>query len=279
MIQMIFKRLIWGNLLKKIFSSLLLILLVSIVTFLAGLGLLLYFQQHPMANPIVERAVIILVIGFVGGFSARIFLRKWHVIWRVLIPFFAVGIGIFFLDKIYPKNYELVFIARSPWSDPIGIDLVQIGLGYVMGLLALFIGTRRKKQQRTIRTQLTSKMKTKNRPAAKQAKKLLLFQKTAAGSKKKVSKKVNKQVIKRPVFTRSLPVLRTTRLVSTRSHRLRRKDVKLLGETEHRCPYCLELVQKNDLRGVVICKDCKTWHHKDCWDITGSCQVAHRHDL
>jgi hypothetical protein len=264
---------------KKLVSSLLMILLVTILTFLTGLGLLLYFQMHALNNPIIERAIIILVIGLIAGFSARIILRKWHMFWRVLIPFFAVGIGIFLLDKIFPKNYELVFIARTPWSEPIGIDLVQIGLGYVMGLLALFIGTRRKNQQRTIRPQPVSKTKTKSRPIAKRAKKLFLSRTIASDRKKNAIKKVNKQVIKKSILTRSLPVLRTTRLVSTRFRRLRRKDVKLLGETEHRCPYCLELVQKNDSRGVVICPECKTWHHKDCWDITGFCQVAHRHDL
>jgi ribosomal protein L37AE/L43A len=265
--------------LKKLVSSLLLILLVTILTFLAGLGLLQYLQQHSMSNPIIERAFTILVIGLMAGFSARIILRKWHMFWRVLIPFFVVGIGIFLLDKIFPKIYELVFIARTPWSEPIAIDLIQIGLGYVMGLLALFIGMRRKKPQPTIRPQPASKTKTKNRPAAKQAKKLFLFGKTSADLKKHTNKKISKQVTKKPLFKRSFPSVRTTRLVSTRTRQLRRKDVKLLGETEHRCPYCLELVKKNDSRGVVICADCKTWHHKDCWDITGSCQVAHRHDL
>jgi ribosomal protein L37AE/L43A len=255
------------------------ILLVTLLTFLTGLGLLLYFQMHALNNPIIERAIIILVIGLIAGFSARIILRKWHMFWRVLIPFFAVGIGIFLLDKIFPKNYELVFIARTPWSEPIGIDLVQIGLGYVMGLLALFIGVRRKNQQRTIRPQPVSKEKIKSRSSTRQAKKLFLFRKTSAERKKQLSKKISKKIIKKPIFRRSMPVQKTTRIISTRTHRLRKKDVKLLGETEHRCPYCLELVQKNDSRGVVICPECKTWHHKDCWDITGSCQVAHRHDL
>jgi hypothetical protein len=28
---------------------------------------------------------------------------------------------------------------------------------------------------------------------------------------------------------------------------------------------------------VVTCPICKTRHHKDCWDITGMCQVPHYH--
>jgi ribosomal protein L37AE/L43A len=53
--------------------------------------------------------------------------------------------------------------------------------------------------------------------------------------------------------------------------------VLLSGEEEHVCPYCLEEVVKNDRRGVKVCKVCKTWHHGDCWAITGVCQVPHQY--
>ena len=59
----------------------------------------------------------------------------------------------------------------------------------------------------------------------------------------------------------------------------RRAPVKLVGETEHRCPYCLEEVNPNDSAGVMICSVCHTYHHKACWDITGTCQVPHKQDL
>ena len=54
-------------------------------------------------------------------------------------------------------------------------------------------------------------------------------------------------------------------------------DVKLMGEEEHVCPYCLEKVEKSE--EIVVCPECGTWHHKDCWDLTGSCGVAHRNEL
>jgi hypothetical protein len=60
--------------------------------------------------------------------------------------------------------------------------------------------------------------------------------------------------------------------------RRRRKGkarVQLALVEEHRCPYCLETVSRTDPRGVKECKVCHTLHHKDCWDITGSCQVPH----
>ncbi len=54
-------------------------------------------------------------------------------------------------------------------------------------------------------------------------------------------------------------------------------EIRLLGAIEHRCPFCLEIVEKNDPRGVKICKICHTHHHADCWDVTGACQVPHHH--
>ena len=62
------------------------------------------------------------------------------------------------------------------------------------------------------------------------------------------------------------------------SKRAQRK-VTLAAFDEHRCPYCLEEVKRNDPRGVVICPVCKAYHHKDCWDITGRCQVPHDNPL
>jgi hypothetical protein len=70
---------------------------------------------------------------------------------------------------------------------------------------------------------------------------------------------------------------RRTRTVTTR--RRRQNDaIRLVGVVEHRCPYCLELVEDNDVRGVRVCSTCHTRHHADCWAETGVCQVPHYHD-
>jgi len=60
------------------------------------------------------------------------------------------------------------------------------------------------------------------------------------------------------------------------SRQLRKEEhVHLAGVVEHRCPYCLEVVEKNDRRGVRVCPVCGTRHHADCWAVTGTCQVPH----
>jgi hypothetical protein len=59
----------------------------------------------------------------------------------------------------------------------------------------------------------------------------------------------------------------------------RGRDIRLLGTEDHRCPYCLQPVSRRDPRGIVVCPDCHTWHHKDCWSVTGMCQIPHEHAL
>ena len=55
----------------------------------------------------------------------------------------------------------------------------------------------------------------------------------------------------------------------------RKPHIQLALVEEHRCPYCLEVVNHTDSRGVVECEVCHSLHHKDCWEITGMCQVPH----
>lgn len=60
-----------------------------------------------------------------------------------------------------------------------------------------------------------------------------------------------------------------------RSFRRRAPAVHLARYEQHRCPYCLEDIGRNDGHGSVECPICHTLHHKDCWDVTGTCQVPH----
>jgi hypothetical protein len=56
-------------------------------------------------------------------------------------------------------------------------------------------------------------------------------------------------------------------------------SVRLTGKEEMKCPYCLQPVDPKDRKGIVICPICHSAHHKECWDITGSCQVPHNHAM
>ncbi len=87
--------------------------------------------------------------------------------------------------------------------------------------------------------------------------------------------RVNRGRAERAVISR--PTTVHPRRARPRRDNLRqsRPAVRLAVHEEHRCPYCLEPVKRNDPRGTVECQICHTLHHKDCWDITGNCQVPH----
>lgn len=82
--------------------------------------------------------------------------------------------------------------------------------------------------------------------------------------------------MRRPLISRSAASGSAKSSRSRNWNPLRRKPaIQLAVYEEHRCPYCFEEVKRNDPRGVVECEVCHTLHHKDCWDVTGACQVPH----
>lgn len=108
--------------------------------------------------------------------------------------------------------------------------------------------------------------------------------KKAAGAKRAGKSNGSKPSLK--VQAKAAPTLRVPKERSTRplgglrarAFKKFHKPVKLVGVEEHRCPYCLELVEEGDGRGVVVCPICHTYHHADCWEVTGTCQVPHKHE-
>lgn len=64
-------------------------------------------------------------------------------------------------------------------------------------------------------------------------------------------------------------------VVRRRGLRRKRTRLRIAAQVEHRCPYCLEIVEPRDPRGAVECSTCHAFHHADCWAVTGTCQVPH----
>ena len=96
---------------------------------------------------------------------------------------------------------------------------------------------------------------------------------SGSGSRARIRRKktADRAVIARP--TSALHPVRSR--VRHNTQRRPRVAVHLAVHEEHKCPYCFQPVSRNDPRGVVECQICHTLHHKDCWDITGNCQVPH----
>jgi hypothetical protein len=81
--------------------------------------------------------------------------------------------------------------------------------------------------------------------------------------------------VQRSSRKRQKPLRPASITLPKRAHKLQRMPIHLIGEEEHRCPYCLNEVDPQDPEGVVVCSICHTMHHKNCWDVTGTCQVPH----
>ncbi len=100
-------------------------------------------------------------------------------------------------------------------------------------------------------------------------------QPTKANQKINVQQK--KSTSKAVVNTRKSTPSRNNHRSVLRFLGLQHSQVQLSKEVENRCPFCLEVVEENDPRGIVICPVCHTHHHADCWEVTGTCQVPHKH--
>ena len=86
--------------------------------------------------------------------------------------------------------------------------------------------------------------------------------------KTKIKQKEKRQAI-------SLPKPKLS-ILKRRSEPVEENGVKVTGAAEERCPYCLDVVEKKDARGVVVCEICDSPHHADCWEAGGGmCQVPH----
>jgi len=74
----------------------------------------------------------------------------------------------------------------------------------------------------------------------------------------------------------SLPQLRLPIRTRRRPLPVRKSSgVRVIAKAEERCPYCLDVIEKNDPRGVTVCEICGAPHHADCWEAGGKCQVPH----
>ncbi len=81
-----------------------------------------------------------------------------------------------------------------------------------------------------------------------------------------------------PRRTRRSSILHRRRSPQAHAHAASNNNhngARIVGHVEDRCPYCLDIVKRNDPRGVKVCEVCGTPHHADCWAITGKCQVPH----
>ena len=207
-------------------------------------------------------------IGLVAGLYVRLVMRKSIHAIQILAGLTAALIGIVAFDLALTQiGAVTVFNGFPTWS-----LFTQV---FLAGISVWLVETAWRKDRMKI-----LKKKAQFRQARRE--KLL---KLKAATKKRNTRRVKtpRPVSSHPVQQRPIPAtsLRTQPAISltasprTQPRKRKNRKVTLAAFEEHRCPYCLQEVKVNDPRGVKICKVCGAWHHKDCWDITGHCQVPH----
>jgi len=289
-----------STLLGKIFNSVLArISVAALQTVLGSLVLLLTFLVRQYIDILILKYTIVLAVGLLAGFSSRRFLTAQTQILKLLTAWIsaALSLAILYILSGGFLGINLFFgLNKTPdWQ-----GLIQLALAAVGALLVITAFrtsptveytptpapvSRPKKStlkpkpaliQWPLKLNFSTVKKTNQKStrsaADKKAAPSLAIQKTpkkGSSLQKVTGAAAPIPKIKKPTRAKKKTVKKK------RVNKKAAKEIKFMGDIEHRCPYCLEIVQPHDPRGVKICPICKTHHHKDCWGITGACQIPH----
>lgn len=273
-------------------QAVLVFLLILSVGFGSGYLILYYLAPQTEIGQLGTRVLILLVAGIGTGLVCRLAVPKR--LWFLKSIFAVLGslLSIAILDWFFPGSFVLLQKQTFPALNWSTAEYTQIGCLLVITLLIALLGKKQTVSPQPIVQRSEPKKIIQKSASTRNASKLTVKSKAKtpavklnAPAKKKTAKKAapKKAAAKNSVSAVKVKTAKkaspSKKKTATTKRRSKSKNVKLNGTEEHRCPYCLEIVEKNDPRGIVICPECGTWHHKDCWDITGSCQVAHKHKL
>ncbi len=291
----------------KLFSEMVKWIIILLLSLSMGLVAIIFLSSQLEITAYLMRLILLVAISFISALAARTLYGRIPAILALLLSLTASLCAVLIIDHFYETGYQLRFLSNNFRVQALNAgDISQLILMTLVSLPPLLVFRR---HSTTIRRSYTFKM-----PGLKQARESLSRLLVSFLNKidprnwklwKKLKKiQITKQTLKKPA-TIERPVVSITRSVIAKNNippvTIRKKkpakpavkkltlpgklfkgnsaDVKLVGEEEHCCPYCLEEVVLNDSRGVKVCPECGTWHHQDCWNLTGSCGVAHRNEL
>ncbi len=244
--------------------------LVILPAVAAGILLLLLYLQNTTVHLVVFGFTATICLGLLAGFMSRWLLKKYSPTLRFLASAVALFAGLVVMFMVSSGMLGLSPYIRS------AIDwygLVQVGVGLGAAYVALN-GFRRKQVQVEVEVPATMPAAPSSVPPLMVSAATSTVISPVPGRRKTTAKK-GKSTPRKAAEKKKVVVGKKAASKTAPTVRRSRKKVTLAAFDEHRCPYCLEEVKRNDQRGVVVCPICKAYHHKDCWDITGRCQVPH----
>jgi hypothetical protein len=231
----------------------------------------------------------VMSVGLAAGSTSRITFYQWSGFVRFLVMLLAVLLGLFSLGVftvwqmgIGPLNpwikgaipqdellqligaFLVAIICLEAWPKPRpkldDVSEVQILPRRIEPALPPAVSIQPTAQPRPL--QISSQESTAYAPKGNSRLKFL----KAAKARSRAIPAINK-----------LFITNTSKPIRSKRKKLfnRKPQLQISVFEEHRCPYCLDEVKRNDPRGVKECEVCHSLHHADCWAITGMCQVPH----
>lgn len=269
----VMKRFLLGDDSRFVESALGRLTLCVLFTTLVGLGLTLLFVLPTGFSPFLLKFVVIIGVGLAASFITRRLLGQRSAALRAVGALFASLIALGVLSPLTQGFIGLNLLHPYAIATPLdaAIQLVVVGLAAWAGQVAwarqrTTVLVEPRQPREALELTRTAAPPPAPRPAARV--------RTRAAAQPGRWQRLVSRLLPPAAPTRKLRSVKPARTRAARGA-ARGNGITLSAQEQHVCPYCLEPVTKRDPRGVKICKICKTWHHADCWEITGVCQVPH----
>lgn len=270
--------------------------LVSVLfTAVVGAVLTLLFSVNRVWPPFVLKYAILGAVGLGSGFAARRFLIGRNILLRFGSAIISLLVALTVMNVLTLGFIGLNFLRAYP-NNPAWDGAWQLALTSALAFLALRVRPRFAREvmveprytpaaeptRTTVRRPASRNTRTVGRPRVAHRTRrsdARATRPTASARRNGLTARLSSLFTAPSSETarRKRVAGRPTKVQPRRRGIFRRRAVAFSGAEQHVCPYCLERVIRSDPRGVKICKVCKTWHHADCWDITGVCQVPHQY--
>jgi len=250
------------------------LVLLSLLTAAYALGLVILLLKVPWFPLILYRLFAAGTVAVVAGFGTRLLLSNRHWLIRsitaAVTPLAGLSILGYFSD--WKIGINVIALSRGYVSYE---DLINLVLGITGSWAALWAWYRPAPHEAETSTNVEMVQPLahpqSNRVRLPRSWTLQPRLRVGSGNGLHSGNGSRSSVRSRMKFVTKQP----TRPKRRRSSLLNGAHVQLAVVEDHRCPYCLEPVSRNDPGGVKECEVCHTLHHADCWAITGVCQVPH----
>jgi len=226
----------------------------------------------------VLKYTLVAALGMISGASSRRMLAANTGLLRFLTAVAALLAGLAVLQPLTYGFAGLHIVRHNP-NQPDWDGLTQFGLGLLIAWLPLLAWPPSVPAGRVVAPQKPKPAAKPRRGRASQSAKPRPSLQANFRAAVTAPKRWALSVLPSPGVKLNKPSMVKPRRKKPRwkARRNANIQVQLVGAEEHNCPFCLELVDKTDPRGVKVCPTCNTHHHADCWAITGTCQVPHEY--